>query len=238
MEYQALICQDYSNKPTILLIADHTGFMPWSAIFIKEQSCMDMYSGHLGKLIEQFSKLPGIGSKTAQRLSFHVLNMPLDEVKELSSAILLAKEKTKYCSVCCNITDKDVCDICSNEKRDKTTLCVVESPKDVAAIERMREYTGMYHVLHGVISPLQGIRPEDIRLRELMKRLGTEDVKEVIVATNPDIEGEATASYISKLIKPMGIAVTRIAHGIPVGGDLEYVDEVTLSKAIEGRTRM
>ena len=194
-----------------------------------------MYDGYIGRLIEEFSKLPGIGQKTAQRLAFHILNMPKDQAVDLSKAIINAKEKTRYCSVCCNITEKETCEICSDAKRNKSIICVVENPRDVVAIERMKEYKGMYHVLHGVISPLEGVRPEDIRLRELMKRLGDDTVQEIIIATDPDIEGEATSSYISKLVKPMGVKVTRIAHGIPVGGDLEYVDEVTLSRAMEGR---
>lgn len=197
-----------------------------------------MYSGPIGNLIEELSKLPGIGSKTAQRLSFHILNMPKKDVASLVTAISEAKEKTRYCTCCCNITDREVCGICSDSSRDKSTICIVESPRDVVAIERMKEYKGLYHILHGVISPLEGIRPEDIKLRELMTRLGDDTVKEIIIATNPDIEGEATASYISKLVKPMGLKVSRIAHGIPVGGDLEYVDEITLSRAMEGRREM
>ncbi len=197
-----------------------------------------LYSGPINNLIDELSKLPGIGATSAQRLSFHILNMPKDKVDALAKAIVVAKEKTRYCACCCNITDNEVCGVCADSSRDKSVICVVENPRDVLAIERMKEYRGLYHVLHGVISPLQGIRPEDIKLKELMKRLADDTVKEIIIATNPDIEGEATASYISKLVKPMGLKVSRIAHGIPVGGDLEYVDEVTLSRAMEGRREM
>lgn len=196
---------------------------------------MDYYVGPVAKLIEEFSKLPGIGRKTAQRLAFHVLNMKEEDVASLSLAIVDAKRKTTYCSECANITDVDPCSICRNERREKKVICVVEDPRDVMAMERMREFEGVYHVLHGAISPMEGIGPEDIRIKELLFRLQKYEVEEVILATNPTIEGEATAMYISKLIKPMGIKVTRIAHGIPVGGDLEYADEVTLSKALEGR---
>jgi len=189
-------------------------------------------------LIEEFSKLPGIGRKTAQRLAFHVLHMGNNDVANFAQVILEAKSKTRYCSECGNITDVDPCMLCSNERRHKGLICVVEDPRDVIAMERTREFTGLYHVLHGAISPMEGIGPEDIRIKELLLRLQNYDVKEVIMATNPTIEGEATAMYISKLIKPSGIKVTRIAHGIPVGGDLEYADEVTLSKALEGRREL
>ena len=199
---------------------------------------MSYYAVPVARLVEEFQKLPGIGHKTAQRLAFHVLNMPMEKVQGLSAAILEAKQKTKYCSVCSNLTDVDPCPLCSGASRDKTAICVVQDPRDVVAMERMREFKGLYHVLHGAISPMEGIGPEDIKIKELLRRLGSGDIKEVILATNPNIEGEATAMYISKLIKPLGIKVTRIAHGIPVGGDLEYADEVTLAKALEGRREL
>ncbi len=199
---------------------------------------MSYYAVPVARLVEEFQKLPGIGHKTAQRLAFHVLNMPMEKVQGLSAAILEAKQKTRYCSVCSNLTDVDPCPLCSGTSRDKTAICVVQDPRDVVAMERMREFKGLYHVLHGAISPMEGIGPEDIKIKELLGRLGSGDIKEVILATNPNIEGEATAMYISKLIKPLGIKVTRIAHGIPVGGDLEYADEVTLAKALEGRREL
>lgn len=196
---------------------------------------MDYYAVPVAKLVEEFQKLPGIGHKSAQRLAFHVINMPMDKVQRLADAILDAKLKTKYCSICSNLTDVDPCPLCSGTSRDPSSICVVQDPRDVVAMERTREFKGLYHVLHGAISPMQGIGPEDIRIKELIKRLGSGEVKEVILATNPNVEGEATAMYISKLIKPLGVKATRIAHGIPVGGDLEYADEVTLAKALEGR---
>ncbi len=196
---------------------------------------MDYYAIPVAKLVEEFQKLPGIGHKSAQRLAFHVINMPMEKVQGLANSILEAKQKTKYCSVCSNLTDVDPCPLCNGTSRDKTSICVVQDPRDVVAMERTREFKGLYHVLHGAISPMQGIGPEDIRIKELIKRLGSGEVKEVILATNPNVEGEATAMYISKLIKPLGVKATRIAHGIPVGGDLEYADEVTLAKALEGR---
>lgn len=189
----------------------------------------------INRLIEEFSKLPGVGRKTAQRLAFHVINMDDKDVKELSQAILDAKNNIKYCSICCNIADSDPCSICSNKNRNTHVICVVEDTRDVAAMEKIREFNGQYHVLNGVISPMDGIGPEMLNVKELIQRLGNQDVKEIIMATNPTIEGEATAMYISKLVKPMGIKTTRIAHGLPVGGDLEYADEVTISKALEGR---
>ena len=195
---------------------------------------VDFYPVVIEKLIEEFSKLPGIGSKTAQRLTLHVLNLPKEEVEEFANALVKARGTIKYCSICGNYTDKDPCAICSNPNRDRETVCVVEQPKDIMVVERVREFNGVYHVLHGAISPMAGIGPQDIKLRELVSRMNGE-IKEVIVATNPNIEGEATAMYISKILKPLGVKVTRIAHGIPVGGDLEYADEVTLSKALEGR---
>lgn len=196
---------------------------------------MNYYAAPVARLIEEFSKLPGIGRKSAQRLAFYVLNMREEDAESLSEAIIEAKQKTKYCSCCGNITDIDPCNLCRSEQRDKSMICVVEDPRDVVAMEKTREYKGVYHVLHGAISPMEGIGPEDIHIKELLLRLQNMSVKEVILATNPTIEGEATSMYISKLIKPMGIKTTRIAHGIPVGGDLEYADEVTLSKALEGR---
>nr|4O6P_B Chain B, Recombination protein RecR [Caldanaerobacter subterraneus subsp. tengcongensis MB4]4O6P_C Chain C, Recombination protein RecR [Caldanaerobacter subterraneus subsp. tengcongensis MB4] len=199
------------------------------------QDPMSYYSTSVAKLIEELSKLPGIGPKTAQRLAFFIINMPLDEVRSLSQAIIEAKEKLRYCKIGFNITDKEVCDIGSDENRDHSTICVVSHPMDVVAMEKVKEYKGVYHVLHGVISPIEGVGPEDIRIKELLERVRDGSVKEVILATNPDIEGEATAMYIAKLLKPFGVKVTRIAHGIPVGGDLEYTDVVTLSKALEGR---
>lgn len=199
---------------------------------------MRQYPKPLVRLINEMSKLPGIGSKTAQRLSFYILSLEDKEAEQLANAILTAKKEMKYCSVCGNLTDEDPCGICSDPSRNAETICVVESPKDVMAMERIREYNGLYHVLHGVISPMEGIGPEDINLMSLLKRLQTTDVKELIIATNPNIEGEATAMYIARLIKPSGIKVSRIAHGIPVGGDLEYADEVTLLKAMEGRREL
>lgn len=200
---------------------------------------MSQYARPLAALIRELSKLPGIGGKTAQRLAFHILSLDDKEVNALAESITCAKAEMKYCSVCGNLTDKDPCEICSDPSRDHTTICVVEQAKDVAAMERMKEYRGVYHVLHGAISPMDGIGPEDINLKQLIVRLQqNDDVKEVILATNPTIEGEATAMYTARLIKPAGIKCTRIAHGIPVGGDLEYTDEVTLSKAIEGRNEL
>jgi recombination protein RecR len=193
------------------------------------------YPEPVSKLIEGFMKLPGIGPKTAGRLAFYVLNMKEDDVLDLAKALVNAKRQLHYCSVCNNITDIDPCHICRDKRRDPSIICVVQEPKDVVAMEKTREYEGYYHVLQGAISPMDGIGPEDIRIPDLLKRLSDEKVKEVILATNPNIEGEATAMYISRLIKPFGIRVTRIAHGLPVGGDLEYADEVTLSKALEGR---
>lgn len=192
----------------------------------------------LMKLIEQFERLPQIGHKTAQRLAFHVLSMPQSDALALANAITDAREKIHTCICCQNLTDSQKCNICSDENRDNTIVCVVEDPQDVMAFERTREYNGLYHVLHGVISPLDGIGPEQIRIKELMSRLSDGVITEVIMATNPTVEGEATSSYISRLLKPMGIKVTRLAYGIPVGGDLEYADEVTLSRALEGRNEI
>ncbi len=197
---------------------------------------MARYSPSISRLVAELGKLPGIGSKSAQRLAFHLLAQPLERVEALANAILEARNTTRLCSVCCNLTDQDPCDICKSTGRDRTQICVVENPRDVAAMERIHEYKGLYHVLHGVISPLQNIGPDQIRLRELLARLRSEDrVSEVILATNPTVEGEATALYIARLLKPAEIRTTRIAHGIPMGGDLEYADEVTLARAMEGR---
>lgn len=196
---------------------------------------MSYYSPSIEKLIEAFEKLPSIGSKTAARLAFYILNSSEEETKEFVNSILEAKKNLKYCSVCYNISDTDPCMICANKGRDKSIICVVEDVKDIVAMEKTHEFKGLYHVLHGSISPMNGIGPDDIKIKELLARLMEGTVKEVILATNPRVEGEATAIYLSKLIKPLGITVTRIAHGIPVGGDLEYTDEVTLSKALEGR---
>ncbi len=193
------------------------------------------YAPPVARLIEEFEKLPGIGHKTAQRLAFHVLDLPVEKTEALAEAIRDAKLKTHYCSICSNLTETDPCNICNSAKRDHGVICVVEDPRDVVAMERIREFNGIYHVLHGVISPMEGIGPEDIKIKELLQRIREGDIREVILATNPDVEGEATAMYISKLLKPIGIRTTRIAHGIPVGGDLEYADEVTLAKALEGR---
>lgn len=198
---------------------------------------MDYYSRQISNLIEELSSLPGIGSKSAQRLAFHILNMPLDHVEKLSSAILNARQKVKYCKTCYTLTDEEYCPICRNSDRDHKTIMVVEDTRDLAAYEKTNKYEGVYHVLHGAISPMLGIGPNDIRLKELMQRL-QEEVGEVIIATNSSLEGETTAMYISKLIKPSGIKVTRIASGVPVGGDLEYIDEMTLLRALEGRTEL
>ncbi|MBZ4669081.1 MAG: recombination protein RecR [Epulopiscium sp.] len=199
---------------------------------------MGYYGDPMVKLIEALSSLPGIGAKTAQRLAFHIIHMPDENVENLSNAIIQAKKNIKYCSVCYTLTDKEKCDICSDHKRDEKTIMVVEDPRDMAAYERTKEYKGLYHILHGAISPMLGIGPKDIKIQELLERIQNTEVNEVILATNPNIEGEATAMYISKLLKPLGIKVTRIANGVPVGGDLEYVDEVTLSRALEGRREL
>lgn len=193
------------------------------------------YIAPLAKLIEQFRSLPGIGSKTATRLAYHVLDMDTTKAKALASAIVEAKDKIGFCNTCWNLSDTNPCRICQSEARDSSIICVVEQPRDVAAIERMRDFKGLYHVLHGSLSPLEGIGPENIRIKELLARLYDNKVKELIMATNPNVEGEATAMYIAKLVKPVGIKVTRIAHGLPIGGDLEYADEVTLAKALENR---
>ena len=198
---------------------------------------MDYYSGYINQLIEQLSHLPGIGVKTAQRLAFHIMNMPADQAKRLADSITEAKSHVQYCKCCQTLTDKELCPICANVKRDHSVIMVVETTQDLAAYEKTGKYDGVYHVLHGAISPMLGIGPDDIRLKELMQRLQG-DVSEVIVATNSSLEGETTAMYISKLIKPTGIKVTRIASGVPVGGDLENIDQVTLLRALEGRTEL
>ena len=198
---------------------------------------MDYYGSQMSKLIEQLSSLPGIGGKSAQRLAFHIIHMPKDQVEQLTSAITDARENIRYCKECCTLTAQEVCPICANAQRDHKTIMVVENTRDLAAYEKTGKYEGVYHVLHGAISPMLGIGPADIRLKELMQRLQG-DVNEVIIATNSSLEGETTAMYISKLIKPTGIKVSRIASGVPVGGDLEYIDEVTLLRALEGRTAL
>ena len=192
----------------------------------------------IARMVNQLSKLPGIGQKTAQRLAYYIVGLPEDQVRELAVAIFNGKKQVHFCSVCGNYTNEDPCPICASDDRKNGQLCVVRDPRDVVAMERMRDYNGQYHVLHGVISPMQGVGPDDIRIRELLSRLTDGSITEVILATNPDVEGEATAAYIARLIKPLGIRVTRIAHGIPVGADLEYTDEVTLSKAFSGRSEM
>ncbi|MBR2079881.1 MAG: recombination protein RecR [Clostridia bacterium] len=189
----------------------------------------------LQRLIEQFERMPGIGHKSAQRLAFYVLNMKKEDAEAFSKAILEAHEKIKKCSCCCNLAEEELCPICKSSKRDESVVCVVEDPRDVMAFERTHEYEGTYHVLHGVISPMNGIGPEDITIKELLSRMGDGKIQEVIMATNPTVEGEATAMYISRLLKPMGVSVSRLAYGVPVGADLEYVDEVTLTRALEGR---
>ena len=199
---------------------------------------MSYYSPSIEKLVESFEKLPSIGHKTAVRLAFHILDESEEETNEFVQSILNAKKNLKYCSKCYNISDTDPCTICANPKRDESVICVVEDVKDIIAMEKTHEFKGVYHVLHGSISPMNGIGPDDIKIKELLARLDPQIVKEIILATNPRVEGEATAMYISKIVKPLGIKVTRIAHGIPVGGDLEYTDEVTLTKALEGRREL
>ncbi len=198
---------------------------------------MEYYSSHINKLIEQLSHLPGIGAKSAQRLAFHIMNMPKDQVEQLTYSITDARLNVQYCKCCYTLTDQELCPICANQKRDHSTIMVVENTRDLAAYEKTGKFDGVYHVLHGAISPMLGIGPDDIKLKELMKRLQG-DVQEVIIATNSSLEGETTAMYISKLIKPTGIKVSRIASGVPVGGDLEYIDEVTLLRALEGRVEL
>lgn len=196
------------------------------------------YPEPISKLIEGFTRLPGIGPKTAGRLAFYVLSMKEDDVLDLAKALVNAKRNLSYCTICCNITDQDPCRICQDKTRDQSTICVVQDPRDLVAMERTKEFQGLYHVLQGAISPMDGIGPEDIKIPDLLKRLQDDQVQELILATNPNIEGEATSMYISRLVKPFGLKVTRIAHGLPVGGDLEYADEVTLTKALEGRREL
>ena len=196
---------------------------------------MNYYGNPITRLIEEFSGLPGIGGKSAQRLAFYIINMPREKALSLASAITEARDNVRYCSICWNLTDEDPCPICSNLKRDHKTIMVVEDPRDMAAYEKTKQYHGLYHVLHGAISPMLGIGPQEIKIKELLHRLQNEEIEEVILATNPNVEGEATAMYISRILKPLQIKVTRIANGVPVGGDLEYVDEITLSRALEGR---
>lgn len=192
----------------------------------------------LSKLIDKFESLPGIGAKTAQRLAFYVIGLSKDDAYDFAKAITEAHNKIHYCEICCNLTDQKICSVCSSNSRDKSVICVVEDPRDVIALEKTHEFKGVYHVLHGVISPLNGVGPDQIKIKELLKRINSDEVKEVIMATNPTVEGEATAMYISKLLNPLGVKVTRLAYGIPVGGDLEYADEVTLSRALEGRLQI
>ncbi len=192
----------------------------------------------IAKLISQLTRLPGVGPKTAQRLAFHIIGMETAQVRELARSMVDAKESMKFCSVCYNISDRDPCVICQDDRRDTSTICVVSDPKDVVAMERTREYRGLYHVLHGAIIPGEGIGPDQLKIRELIARMKDDEIKEIILATNPNIEGETTAMYLARLLKPFGIRVTRIAHGLPVGGDLEYADEVTLLKALEGRREL
>ncbi len=198
---------------------------------------MNYYGNYVTKLIEELSRLPGIGGKTAQRLAFYILNMPKENAEQLAKSIIEAKENVKYCSICCNLTDEDPCSVCRNPKRNHNLIMVVEEPKDMAAYEKTKEFNGLYHVLHGAISPMKDITAEDLRIKELLARLN-ENTEEVILATGTSIEGETTAMYLCRLIKPLGIKVSRIANGVPVGSDLEYVDEVTLSRALEGRREM
>ena len=199
---------------------------------------MGYYPKTLERLVLELGKLPGIGEKTAQRLAFHIINLSDEDINSLSTALVSAKEKIVLCKKCFNITDKEICDICENPKRDQQTICVVQNSRDIFAIEKTREYNGLYHVLHGAISPLDGIGPQDIKARELLLRIGENDIKEVIMATNATVEGEATAMYLGYLISPLGVTVTRLAKGIPIGADLEYTDEITLIKAFEGRSKI
>lgn len=192
----------------------------------------------MGRLIEELAKLPGIGRKSAQRMAFHLVNQPRERVAALSEALLVAKDNIHWCSVCCGLTDGDICPICADKTRDKSTIMVVEDSRDMAAYEKTRQYHGLYHILQGVISPLAGIGPENLKIRELLERLRDDEVKEVIIATNPTVEGDTTALYLARLINPLGVTVSRIANGVPIGGDLEYIDEITLARALEGRTNL
>ena len=199
---------------------------------------MDYYSSQITKLIEELSKLPGVGAKSAQRLAFHIINMPQDQVQKLSDTIISAKTNVHYCKECCTLTDNEICPICASDKRDHSTIMVVENTRDLMAYEKTGKYNGVYHVLHGLISPMDGIGPDQLTIKELLARIAKGDVSEVIMATNPTVEGEATAMYIAKLLKPLGVKVSRLAYGIPVGGNLEYADEVTLWRAMEGRSEL
>lgn len=199
---------------------------------------MDSFTPSLENLIDKFARLPSVGRKSAQRLAFHILSADEKEVNSFIDSIINARASIKRCSVCCNFTDSDICPICSSKERDKSVICVVEDPRDVMAFEKTHEYNGLYHVLHGVISPMNDVNPEDICIKELLERLGSDEIKEIIMATDPTVEGEATSMYISKLVKPLGINVTRLAYGVPVGADLEYADEFTLIRAMEGRSKM
>lgn len=199
---------------------------------------MDYYVSPLQNLIDEFRKLPGIGNKTAQRLAYHVLNLPEEKAAKFANAIMDAKKKITYCRICQNFSDRDECSVCSNPGRDKGVICVVENPRDVIQMEKTNEFKGTYHVLHGAISPMDNVGPDDIKIKELMSRIAGGEVREVIMATNPNLEGETTAMYISKLIKPFGVKVTRIAHGVPVGGELEFADEITLAKALQWRIEL
>jgi recombination protein RecR len=199
---------------------------------------MNYYGNPITKLIDALSRLPGIGGKSAQRLAFYIINMDEEAVLDLANTIVYAKKNIKYCSICCNLTDSDPCAICQNSKRTPEIIMVVEDPRDMAAYERTKEFKGSYHILHGAISPMNGVTPNELKIKELLARVQKYDVEEIILATNPNVEGEATAMYISRLLKPLGVNITRIAHGVPIGGDLEYVDQVTLARALEGRIQM
>ena len=199
---------------------------------------MDYYIAPVARLIEEFEKLPGIGSKTAQRLAYHILDMSKEDAKSFADAIATAKDSVCTCNVCQNLSDSETCRICSSPKRDRSVVCVVETPRDVIAMEKTREFSGVYHVLHGALSPMEGVSVNDIRVKELVQRLGTEDISEIILATSTTVEGEATAMYLARLLRPFNVLVTRIAHGIPIGGDLEYADEVTIARALQGRREL
>lgn len=217
----------------ILRLRQELGFLSGEEFF-----GMDYYVSPLQNLIDEFQKLPGIGGKTAQRLAYHVLNLPKEKAERFANAILEAKQKITYCKICQNFSDRDECSVCGNPSRDKGVICVVENPRDVIQMEKTNEFKGTYHVLHGAISPMDNVGPEDIRIKELMTRITSGEVREVIMATNPNLEGETTAMYISKLVKPFGVKVTRIAHGVPVGGELEYADEITLARALQWRIEL
>jgi len=199
---------------------------------------MNYYGNPITRLIEELSRLPGIGGRSAQRIAFHILHLSEERAASLASAITTARQNSHYCAVCCNLTDAETCAVCASDRRDHATIMVVEDPRDMAAYEKTKEYRGVYHILHGAISPMNGIGPSELRIKELLTRISRDEPREIILATNPNVEGEATAMYLAKLLKPLGVRTTRIAHGVPVGGDLEYVDEVTLSRALEGRLEM